>query len=248
MNKRHFYSFIGPIIFFVAWESIGRSGLVASYILPPFSEVLVSFIELMLSGELITHVSISIVRIFFGFGMAALVAIPLGLFMGWTKNVERSINPVIEMLRPLSPIALFPLFILWFGIGIYSKIAIIFWVCWFPILINTIKGVKTVDPLLIKAAKSMGAKNSVLFTKVVMPSSIFWIITGLRISIAASLLALIAAEMIGANSGIGFFVLISAQTFKTLNMYAGIITIGMIGFVFNYFFLLLEKKLTKWHK
>jgi len=150
------------------------------------------------------------------------------------------------MLRPISPIALFPVFILWFGIGIFSKIAIIFWVCWFPILLSTIKGVKSVDPILIKAARSMGASDSKLFKSVILPSSTFWIITGLRIGAASSLLALIAAEMIGTNSGIGFFVLTSAYTFKTVNMYAGILAIGLIGFFFNYLFIFLEKKLTNW--
>jgi NitT/TauT family transport system permease protein len=246
LNKETLQSLLSPIIFLAAWEIIGQSGLVEPFILPPFSAVLVGFINLLLAGELYGHISISLIRIAFGFGLAAFIAIPLGLLIGWFKFAERGINPLIELLRPISPIALFPVFILWFGIGIFSKIAIIFWVCWFPILLNTIKGVKSVDPLLIKAARSMGASNLTLFKSVILPSSVFWIITGLRISAASSLLALIAAEMIGANSGLGFFILSSAYTFKTINMYAGIMAIGLIGFSFNYFFIRLEKKLTKW--
>lgn len=247
MNKSFFQNLLSPVLFLILWEITSRSGFFDPFILPPFSAVLFGLIQLFLSGEIYPHIAISLLRIFFGFGLAAIIAIPMGLLIGRSKAIEKSINPLIEMLRPISPIALFPVFMLWFGIGLLSKVAIIFWVCWFPLLLNTIKGVKSVDPNLIKAAKSMNASDFEIFKNVIIPSSTFWIITGLRISVASSLLALIAAEMVGANSGIGFFILTSAYTFKIVNMYAGIIIIGLTGFILNYFFLRLEKSLTKWN-
>ena len=232
------------LIFF--WETFPHFYPNVEYVLPRLSTIISSALNLLLNGRIFIDIVVSLYRIFLGFGVAVLIAIPLGFLMGEYKFVERMLNPIVEMFRPLSPIALFPLFILFFGIGLMSKVAIIFWVCLFPLLLNTIKGVKSVDTLLIDAAHSMGANKFEIFMSVVIPHSLYWIVTGLRISFSSAFLALIAAEMIGSSNGLGYFVLHSAQTFRISEMYVGIIIIAILGFAFNCIFIRLETRFSLW--
>jgi len=217
-----------------------------TYIVPPLSEIMIVGFKVLYNHLIFKDIFISLYRIFLGFGLAVIIGIPLGLFMGRYKIIKKIFNPIIEIMRPLSPIALFPLFILLFGIGLISKIAIIFWICLFPIILNSIKGVESIDPILLDAAKSMNTPESKIVLSIIIPHSLYWIITGLRISFSSAFIALIAAEMIGSSSGIGFFILNSARTFKIKEMYFGIIIIGVLGFLFNYLFIKLEKRFSCW--
>ncbi len=234
------------IIFLALWEILPAAGMIDRSFLPPVSEVAVALIKMLSSGVLIEHILISLERAFSGFALAVLVAIPLGILMGWYKLFERFVDPLIQAFRNTSTLALYPVFILFLGIGEASKIAILFQASLWPILINTISGVKNVDPLLIKSARSMAVSNVFIFRKVVLPSSIPSIASGIRLGASISLVVLVAAEMIGAKSGLGFLIINSQYNFMIPEMYAAIVTLVLLGLVLNYALIWLEKKATGW--
>jgi ABC-type nitrate/sulfonate/bicarbonate transport system, permease component len=234
------------LIVIVTWELIPRLNLADSFILPPFSTVVGSLIKLLLSGELLVHLWASLQRATVGFLLAAILGVPLGVAMGWFAKVERMIDPLFQILRNTSVLAMFPIFILVFGLGEASKTAIIFWGSLWPVLINSIDGVKNIEPILIKAARSMGVANFTLFRKVILPAVVPSILTGLRLSAGMSVIILVAAEMVGANRGLGFYIFYEQQKYEVPQMYAGIVTIALLGFLVNYLLIRLEKYLTKW--
>lgn len=234
------------ILFLLTWELAPRLGLADRAFLPPLSVVLVAWWQLLVSGELINHIAASLVRAWGGYALAISYAIPLGLVMGWYKGVSEVLNPLIETLRNTAALALFPVFILLLGIGEASKLAIVVYACSWPILLNTIGGVKNIDPLYIKSAQSMGVSHFFLFRKVILPATIPTIFTGVRLAGSISILVLVAAEMIGAKAGLGYLIIYSQYNFQVPNMYAGIITISLIGLGVNKGLTYLGKKLTSW--
>jgi NitT/TauT family transport system permease protein len=150
--------------------------------------------------------------------------------------------------RQISALALFPVFILIFGIGEVSKAIIIFWASFWPILLNTVVGVKNIDPILIRSARSMGANGGKLFFNLIVPAAAPSTFTGIRLGASYAFMVLVAAEMVGANSGLGFLVLNSQETFKIPEMYAAIITLCLFGLLINYILLELERRATKWRQ
>jgi NitT/TauT family transport system permease protein len=246
--ERLFQRSIGLIVLAALWETLPRAGIINQNFMPPLSVVLTTFFRLIFSGELIKHILMSGRRMLTGFGLALSINIPLGLLIGWYKSVERIVDPVLQVFRQTSGMALFPLFILFFGIGEVSKIAIIMYACQWPILMNTISGVKGIDPVWIKSARSMGSSSLELFYKIVLPATIPSIATGARLGASTAVVLLIAAEMIGASSGLGFLVQDTQYKFQLPKMYASIITIMCIGLTINYTFVWLERKLTVWRE
>jgi NitT/TauT family transport system permease protein len=228
------------------WEIFPRLGIVDATFLPPLSEVLVAWWQLAASGELLQHVEASLVRSMSGFGLAIVASIPLGLVIGWYKPVATLLNPLLELFRNTAALALLPVFVLILGLGETSKIAIIFYACAWPILLNTISGVRTVDPLLIKSARSLGLGPLRLFQKVVLPAAVPTIFTGIRLAGAFSILILIAAEMVGAKAGLGYLINYAQYNFAVPDMYAGIITISAIGLVVNQLLLAVERRFSTW--
>jgi NitT/TauT family transport system permease protein len=229
-----------------AWEILPRLQVVNAVFLPPLSEVLAAWWQLAASGELLQHVQASMVRSLSGFGLAVVVAIPLGLVIGWYKPVATLLNPLLELFRNTAALALLPVFVLILGLGETSKIAIIFYACSWPILLNTISGVRTVDPLLLKSARSLGLGPVRLFQKVVLPAAVPTIFTGIRLAGAFSILILIAAEMVGAKAGLGYLINYAQYNFAVPDMYAGIITISTIGLVINQLLLVVERRFSTW--
>ena len=234
------------VLLLILWEVAPRIGLVDSVFFPPFSSVVVGWWGLVSSGELFAHFKASFMRSFIGFGLALLIAIPLGLMIGWFPLAKDLLNPVLELFRNTAALALLPVFILLLGIGEISKIAIVLFACTFPVLLNTINAVQNVDPLLIKSAKSMGLPSHKLFYKVILPASIPTIFTGIRMAGTASILVLIAAEMVGAKEGLGYLINYAQMNFQIAEMYAGIITISLLGLLLNYGLVSLEKKFSAW--
>jgi NitT/TauT family transport system permease protein len=239
------------IFFLLAWEFVPRIAtkldLFDSTFLPPFSIVLRAFGEIVVDGTLLKHLSISLDRAGAGFLLANAIAIPLGLLIGWFPSVERFLDPVLQTFRQTAAMALFPVFILLFGIGEPSKVILIFWGAQWPILLSTITGVKAVDPLLIKAARSMNASTLQLFFKVVLPAAFPAIFTGVRLAATHSILILIAAEMIGANRGLGYLVYDSQVRFEIPLMYAGIISLSLLGLAVNYIMISIDRR-NAWKK
>jgi NitT/TauT family transport system permease protein len=230
----------------VVWEVVPRLGLVDATFLPPLSEVLSAWWELVRSGELIDHAQASLGRSLAGFGLATVAAIPLGLLIGWYKPAATLLTPLLEVFRNTAALALLPVFVLILGIGETSKIAIIFYACSWPILLNTVSGVRTVDPLLIKSARSLGLGPLRLFQKVILPAAVPTIFTGIRLAGAYSILILIAAEMVGAKAGLGYLINYAQYNFAVPDMYAGIITISAIGLIVNQLLIMTERRFSTW--
>jgi len=234
------------ILFLLAWEILPRVGAISASFLPPTSQVFTFLVRSLLSGELERHIFISLSRSLAGFALALSIALPLGFLLGWFRTFERYVDPLIQVFRQTSAFALFPLFILVLGIGEVSKIAIIFYGAQWPILLNTISGVKNVDPLLVKSARSMGLSRFALFRKIVLPAALPTIFTGLRLAATFSILIIVSAEMMGASAGLGYVLSNSQYNFDILRMYSAIISLALIGLGTNYLLVTLEKRLTGW--
>jgi NitT/TauT family transport system permease protein len=228
------------------WETFPRLNLVDPTFLPPLSRVLRAWWTLAATGQLSQHVEASLVRSLSGFGLAIVVAVPLGLFIGWYKPVAALLNPLLELFRNTAALALLPVFVLILGLGETSKIAIILYGCAWPILLNTISGVRTVDPMLVKAARSLGLSPLRLFGKVVLPAAVPTIFTGVRLAGAYSILILIAAELVGAKAGLGYLITYAQFNFDVPDMYAAIITVSAIGLVINQLLVGLERRFSTW--
>ncbi|WP_256753550.1 ABC transporter permease [Mesorhizobium sp. Mes31] len=233
-------------LFFLLWEIAPRLGWLNRIFFPPLSEVLVAWWDMLASGVLIEHIGISLQRAAIGFALGVVVAIPLGLLMGRYSLFEKVSDLLVQTLRNTSQFALLPVFILLLGIGEGSKVAITFYSSVFFLLVNTISGVKSVDPLLIKAARSMGTSDFDLFRKVILPASIPSIVAGARLAVKSSLFAVIGAEMLAAKSGLGFLIQNSQLMMETADMYAGILTLTVIGLTVNYLLVWFERWATAW--
>ncbi|BBB89535.1 MAG TPA: ABC transporter permease [Methylomusa anaerophila] len=230
----------------LAWELLPRMGFLDARFLPPFSEVIERLVKMIVTGRMSVHLLASLQRSLIGFSLAVALSLPLGVMMGWFKRFERGVDPLLQMSRNTSVLALYPVFILVFGLGELSKVAIIFWGTLWPILINTIEGVKGADPLLIKSARSMGSSQLTLLFKVVLPSAMPSILTGFRLSAARSVLVLVAAEMLGAQKGLGYLIFQAQLDNETPEMYAGIVLIALIGVLLNYTLIRFERHATRW--
>lgn len=228
------------------WEFAPRLEIVDPYFIPPLHVVLQEWWSLVQSGELWKHVSASLVRSAIGFGLAIAIAIPLGAAVAWYRPVREFFTPVLEIFRNTAALALLPVFMLLLGIGETSKIAIVLFACFFPILLSTISGVSTVDPQLLRSARVLGLSPIATFRKVVFPAAVPTIFTGVRISGAAAILVLIAAEMIGATAGLGFLINYSQFNFLIPKMYAAIITTTLLGVSVNYALVALERRFSRW--
>jgi len=228
------------------WELLARTEVVDQSIIPALSQVAVTMGQVLGNGTLIGHTLISLQRAGIAFGLAVVCAIPLGLFMGWFRTFEEILDPLLQLCRQTSALALYPVFILLLGIGETSKISVIFWAAQFPILLNTISGVKTVDYRLIEMARVFGASHTETFTRVILPAAIPSIFVGLRLSATYSILLLVAAEMIGAKHGLGFLILNAQYNFEIPLMFAAIILLALLGLTTNYALLALQRRLCRW--
>ncbi|MEU8366479.1 ABC transporter permease [Micromonospora tulbaghiae] len=228
------------------WETVPRAGLVDRVFLPPLSEVLAAWWELLRSGQLADHVGASLTRSLTGLALAVVTAIPLGLLIGWYRPLADLLSPLLEVFRNTAALALLPVFVLILGLGETSKIALVVYACSWPILLNTVAGVKGVDPLLIRSARSMGLNHLRLFQKVILPAAVPTVFTGVRLAGAYSILVLVAAEMVGAKAGLGYLVNYAQYNFAIPDMYAGIITISAIGLVVNQLLVAGERRFSTW--
>ncbi len=239
---------VGIVGFLLLWELVPRAGIVSEAYLSPPSQILPAIWQMAQSGELLKHVGASLQRSLWGLLLAIGLGVALGLLMGWFSRLEAIVDPILQLFRQTSAFALFPVFILFLGIGELSKVAIIFWASFWPVLLSTISGVKQVDQLLINSARSMGASRLFVFGKVVLPAASPSIFTGIRLAGTYCITALVAAEMIGAHSGLGFLTLNSQEVFQIPAMYAGILLLALLGLALNFILARIERRLTRWRR
>ncbi len=230
----------------VLWELLTRTGRIPALFLPSPLGVLEAGLEMVRSGELLTHVVTSLRRIVLGFGLGALGGVSVGLAVGFWSVAEAVGNPLIAATFPIPKIALLPLLILWLGIGEASKVAVIMLGVFFPLAINTYTGVRNADPQLIRAAVSFGAGRWSLVRKVMLPSALPMIFAGLKLGAGTSLLLLVAAEMIAANSGIGFLILHAQNLMETTKLMVGIVLLSVLGVASHWLLVRLERAAIPW--
>jgi NitT/TauT family transport system permease protein len=241
-----FRNSLAIVLFLLLWELAPRFGLINRTFMPPFSEIIVKGVEYAWSGQLAPQILVSVGRAAGGFALGVVTAVPLGILLGWYRPLEAYLNPLLQLLRQTNPVSLFPAFILLFGIGYFTNVAIIYWVVVWPILLGTTSGVKYVDPLLVKYARSVGLSDTQLLLKVVLPSSVPSIITGMRLAVTYSFLMLVVSEMVGASSGLGYMI-VNAQYLLSIHLlYVGVIVLALLGIGSNWLLVRLERRLTSW--
>lgn len=234
------------VAFLVLWQASSTFGWVNASVFPPLDQIIGALWNAIASGALVDDIAISLQRSGIAFVAAVGLGIPLGLFMGQVRTVERALDPLLQFFRQTSALALYPVFILLLGLGETSKVFVIFWATLFPILLSTIGGVKEVDRKLIEMARTYGAGSLQIFSRVVLPASMPAIFVGLRLSATTALLLLIAAEMIGANKGIGFQVMNAQYNFQIPLMFAAILLLALLGLAANAALVLLQRRLCRW--
>ena len=230
------------------WEAAGRGAWVHKVLLPPLSAVLGTLYEIVASGEVIRHLAVSLWRAAAGYALAALLGIALGVAMGYWRRVYQAAEITIELMRAVPPPAIIPVAMVFLGIGDALKVFVIFFACLFPILVNTVDGVRAADPVLIRTARTFRLSQAGTVWKVIIPMAAPTIMTGLRIAIAIALILTVISEMIGATSGIGYFILGAQRTMHITQMYAGIVVLALTGYALNRAFIALDARLMAWHK
>jgi NitT/TauT family transport system permease protein len=243
-------SVLGFILVWYAVTDIFR--LMPPIVLPSPEKVFYTIYEKIFVSvgeeKLFGHVGVSLIRILVGTSIALGLAIPLGILMGWFEDLDAAVTPIFEILRPIPPIAWIPLAILWFGIGLASKVFIIAIGVFFPTLINTYLGVKFTDPLLIKAAQTLGAKDKNILWEVIVPASVPLIVAGVRIGVGLGMMCLVAAELVAASSGLGYLIMLGGDDLKPELSITGMILIGLIGLIADRIILAVERKVIYWKK
>ncbi len=219
------------VIIAVWWSAVVAT---RSPIFPTPWQVLAGTGELVRDGSLWAHIGASLMRVGIGFGLAVLVAVPLGLWMGWVRGAFVTLNPIFQILRPISPIAWIPIAILWFGVGNVSPIFLIFMASVFPMVVQTVEGVHTIEPRYLRAAANFGVSRGTLFRRVVIPAALPQVIVGMRIGLGVAWLVVVAAEMIALNSGLGYLIMDSRNAGNRYDLVvAGMIIIGLIGLLLD---------------
>ena len=205
-----------------------------SVVFPTPWQVVTGTLELAGDGSLWEHIGASLFRVGTGFTLAMLVAVPLGLWMGWVRGAYATLNPIFQMLRPISPIAWIPIAILWFGVGNVSPIFLIFISSVFPMIVQTVAGVHTIEQRYLRAAANFGVSRRTLFRQVVIPAVLPQIIVGMRIGLGVAWLVVVAAEMIALRSGLGYLIIDSRNAGNRYDLViAGMIIIGLIGLMLD---------------
>lgn len=241
----------GLLIFLIlAWQFASKVWLPSidpymAVLMPAPTSIAVTAAGMIASGELFFHLMASLKREAVAFLLSA-TAIPLGIAMGWSRVVYNQVSPIMEILRPIPPLAWIPLSILWFGIGDEQNEFIIFLGMFFPILVNTIVGVKNIEPNLVRAARSLGAPEYRVLARVVFIGALPQIITGIRIGLGVGWMALVAAELVGANSGLGFLINDARSMLRTDIIVVGMLAIGLIGLLIDSAIRILGRRFLPW--
>ena len=254
-----------PVIIIALWQACAMLGWVNAQVLPSPLAVLSKFIEYALplapfdatagsrlawifSGELLHDTMGSMYRVVVGFLVGAGLALPLGLSMGSSRTMYAWLNPLMQVLRPIPPIAYIPLAILWFGLGNAPAVFLIALGAFFPVLVNTIAGVRQVDGIYIRAARNLGVNRRTMFVRVMLPAAVPYILSGVRIGIGTAFIVVIVSEMIAVNNGLGFRILEAREYFWSDKIIAGMISIGLLGLAIDIGMNKLNNHLLRWHR
>ena len=234
----------GIAIILILWFVCSNYTAIPDLYLPSPQEIVRCFIKY--AEDIPKHIYTSLYRIVVGFFIGSAIGIIMGLFIGWNKNVRNILEPLVEFIRPMPPLALIPLFILWFGIGDKSKIVVIAFGAWVVLVVNTIEAVRNVDPLYLDAAKSLGSNTWDVFRTVLIPAITPDIIAGIRVVAANSFGMCVAAEFMGTASGFGYLIIEGRRFIKTDLLIVGVLLITICSMLANAIIRVIEKRLTRW--
>lgn len=242
---------VGIIGFLIVWEAVVRLEIISpKLIVSPVDVVKTLIIKLSdpkpEGSVLMQHIGSSLIIAFSGYVLAICIGVPLGLMMGWFKALNRFVGPVLEILRPVPPIAWIPFAIIFLGIGLEAKAVIIFLSAFIPCLINSYSGIKLTNQVYVNVAATCGASNWKMFMKVGVPSSMPMVFAGMRISLGNAWSTLVAAEMLAANKGLGYMILMGRTYGRVDIIISGMIMIGILGIIFNAVFDRVEKHVLRW--
>jgi NitT/TauT family transport system permease protein len=254
-----------PAGLLVVWELLSRNGFISPHVLPaptrvflrwlayarplePYDPAAMNYLTWLVSGELPHDALATVMRVLVGFGIGAGLGLVLGLLMGASAFIYNLFNPLIQILRPIPPIAYIPLAILWFGLGNPPAFFLISLGAFFPVLMNTISGVRHVDGLFIRAARNVGAGGLTLFVRIIIPAATPYILTGLRVGIGVAFIVVIVAEMIAVNDGLGYRILEAREYLWSDKIIAGMITIGLLGLAIDTVMSRINNRLLRWHQ
>ncbi|MET3575480.1 ABC transporter permease [Bhargavaea ullalensis] len=235
-----------PVFMLLLWEFLSRTAMIDPRFFPPPTEIVATFWELLSSGELVHHIGVSLYRIFMGFLLGVIPGIVIGLLMGLYSPIRHFVQPIVMALMPIPTLALLPIIIILFGIGDLSKVVTIAGSVFFPVVINTAAGVLNIEPIHMDVAKNYGADSKDYFLKIAFPGALPVMLEGIQMGQAIALLTIVAAEMMGSVSGIGFLIWTSYKAFLLKKMYVGLILISFFGYLFSLLLRGLQRKILRW--
>ena len=244
-GKNIFYAVFFPVLILILWEWASDTGRINGNVIPPPSKLAETFVQLVTSGKLGQGLLISFQRVIVGFLIASVIGIVLGFLMGLFVPVNKMLSSLVNILRPIPVIALIPIFIIILGIGEAANISIIIIGALWPILLNTLAGVLSVDRKLLEVAYVYRISKRKIIFKIILPSALYHILTGLRLGIGGAWVSVVAAEMIGATSGIGYMIMFAKSLAQASNMYVLVLVIGVIGFLIDRVLLVFQNHISK---
>lgn len=247
MNLTHkIRPFIGIGVFLGIWESIVASGIVSGNYLPAFHAIIATLFTSEVGGTIVIESLATLWRALTGYFIAIVAAVPLGIFLGRSVAVSEMLSPLIEFLRPLPSSAIVPVALLFLGLGSEMIIFVVVFGATWPILVAAIQGARHVDPVMMDVARLLKLRRGRINLEIVLPAAMPFVMGGLRTSLAISLILAVTAEMLAGHNGIGFFILDMERSFRIREMYAGILSIGLLGYSLNFGFESMEKKVIYW--
>jgi len=235
-----------PVALLGLWQALSNLGFIKPMLLPPPTKVAATFAALVLSGDLFRHLGVSLLRVLEGFAIAAAIGLPLGIGIGLSRTLDRMTDLILQLVKPIPPIAWIPLAILWFGIGEGGKVFIIFLGAIFPIIVNTVDGIRQTDHRFVELARVLEVSRARFILRVVLPGALPSVMTGLRLGIMVAWICVVAAELIAATSGLGYLIMDARQLMQTDQVLVGMITIGAMGKVLDVVLRAAERRLITW--
>jgi NitT/TauT family transport system permease protein len=234
------------IIFVLVWQVVAWRRIVPPLFLPGPADIYDAFVAYVARGQIWPDIWISGQELIYGFALSIIVGLPLGMLMGWYRRLNQALDPFVTFFYSIPRVALTPLLIIWFGIGINSKIAVVFLGAIFAIIINTAAGVRNLDPALIKAARSFGASDAQLFRTIVLPGSVPFILTGLRLGLGHALTGVVVGELVAAQAGVGLMMATAGATFQTSKVFVGLVIVAITGVVMTSIIGRIEQRFQSW--
>lgn len=249
--SRSWMSLVGllaVVVFLGLWEWAADTNVINPLFTSSPSRIVKELGNLVSTGQLWPNIWISGQEFLIGFGIAIVVAIPLGILIGWYRPVEAIFSPFVSFLNSVPRIALLPLLIIWVGIGIQLKISVVFLSAVVAILINTIAGIKALDPQLLTMARSFEASDFKIFRRIALPGSVPYILSGIRLGLGHALIGVVVGELYAANSGIGHLISVAGNTFQTDLVFAGVVIIAVFGLIFTWVLTRIERHFQSWRQ